>query len=96
MSESFVKSTIAIDPVKAALTKAELYAVKGQRERAIECLQEVLQDKPDNVELLQKLEKIKAMPKAAAEVGTGSGMLRVVLILVGVIVAMYVFYAFVL
>ncbi len=96
MSDSYVKSTIAIDPVKAALTKAELYAVKGERDKAIECLQEALAEKPDNVELKDKLEKVKAMPSSDIEIGSGSGIGKVVLVVAVLIVAMFILYAFIL
>ena len=97
MEHSHVKSTIAIDPVRAALTKAELMLVKGQREDAISLLKEALGSHPDSEELKEKLDKVRAMPTAGTTVteSSGGGMGRVLLVVGAIVVAMIVFYAFV-
>ncbi|MBD3618781.1 MAG: hypothetical protein HUJ28_04855 [Chromatiales bacterium] len=97
MEHAHVKSTIAIDPVRAALTKAELLAVKGQRADAIQCLREALADYPGNDELEEKLRKIQAMPEPAAAGAQGSsGSGRVLLVVGLIVVAMVVLYSVVL
>ncbi len=96
MSESFVKSTIAVDPVKSALTKAELHKVRGQRREAIEVLQAALRERPDNEEITAKLKELQDMPGEPVQGEAKSGMGRVVLIVAAIAAAMFIFYAFVL
>lgn len=97
MEHAHVKSTIAIDPVRAALTKAELLAVKGRRADAIQCLREALAGHPGNAELEEKLRKVQAMPEPAAAGGQGrSGYGRVLLVLGLIVLAMVVLYSVIL
>lgn len=96
MQHSHVKSTIAIDPIKSALTKAELLAVKGQRADAISCLREALAEYPDNDELKEKLAKVEAMPEQTGEESAGGGTGKILLVVGILIVAMVVLYSVVL
>ncbi|HDP89179.1 MAG TPA: hypothetical protein ENN42_04375 [Thioalkalivibrio sp.] len=96
MQHAHVKSTIAIDPVRAALTKAELLAVKGQRADAISCLREALAQYPGHDELEEKLQKVQAMPERADAEQPSSGMGRVLLVVGLLVVAMVVLYSLIL
>ena len=96
MEHSHVKSTIAIDPIKSALTKAELLAVKGQRADAITCLREALADYPDNEELKEKLAKVEAMPEATPTESGGGGMGKIAAVVGLLVVAMIVLYSVIL
>jgi hypothetical protein len=96
MEHSHVKSTIAIDPIKSALTKAELLSVKGQRADAITCLREALADYPNNDELKEKLAKVEAMPEPATTEAGGGGMGKIAVVVGVLVVAMVVLYSVVL